>query len=56
MHFDQGIGVSDGSSIMRHEEWDSFGSSLDSSDTQQFVGGLFGSDLVQDKSTLDIIQ
>lgn len=54
--FDSWVGVSDGSSIVGDNVWDTLGTELMSSDFAEFEVGLFGGDSVDGESTLDIVK
>jgi len=52
---DQGIGVTDGATVMGGEEGDTFGSDLNTLDFAEFVLSFLSSDSVDGKSSLDIV-
>lgn len=56
VHLDQGVGIADGSAIVRHEEWNAPRASLNTLDAAQLVLGLLLADLVKNKATLHVVE
>jgi len=56
VHLNERIRIADGAAIMGDQEWNALRAGLDSSNSAQLVRALFGRDLVQDESTLHVIE
>lgn len=53
--FDDWVRVTNGATIVSDKEWNTLGPQLNTFNLAEFVGGFFGADSVDGKSTLDVV-
>ena len=56
VYFNQRIRVTDGSTIVCDDVWDSTGTNGNFADFQEFVAGFLGSDAVNGESAFDVVE